>query len=113
MSNRFRTFNRTSIVSFTRHVAAASSAHNRASVSSSFRMPGAPFTSWLTLAFLVGVPVLMAFDYPGGTWTIATIPVVVLALIVGWKLAKRGAERERAIAARPPARTVADPARNA
>jgi L-asparagine permease len=30
-----------------------------------FRMPGAPFTSWLTLAFLFGVLVLMAFDYVG------------------------------------------------
>lgn len=31
-----------------------------------FKMPGAPVTSWLTLLFLVGVLVLMAFDYPGG-----------------------------------------------
>jgi hypothetical protein len=30
-------------------------------------MPGAPFTSWLTL-FLLSVLVLMAFDYPGGTY---------------------------------------------
>ena len=79
----------------------------------SFRMPGAPFTSWLTLAFLVGVLVLMAFDYPGGTWTIATIPVVVLALVVGWKLAKRGAAREQAAdaLASSATRTVADPVR--
>ncbi|MBC8824015.1 amino acid permease, partial [Escherichia coli] len=28
----------------------------------SFRMPGAPVTSWLTLLFLLGVLVLMAFD---------------------------------------------------
>jgi len=74
----------------------------------SFRMPGAPFTSWLTLGFLVSVLVLMAFDYPGGTWTVGMIPVVVLALVIGWKLAKRGAARERASAA--PA--IADPASN-
>ncbi|KUZ92162.1 L-asparagine permease [Burkholderia ubonensis] len=61
-----------------------------------FRMPGAPFTSWLTLAFLLAVLVLMAFDYPGGTWTIAMIPVVALALTVGWRLAKRGSTREAA-----------------
>jgi L-asparagine permease len=61
-----------------------------------FRMPGAPFTSWLTLAFLFSVLVLMAFDYPSGTATIATIPVVVLALIVGWRLAKRSANRPQA-----------------
>ena len=50
----------------------------------------------------------MAFDYPGGTWTVGMIPVVVLALVIGWKLAKRGAARERASAA--PA--IADPASN-
>ena len=68
----------------------------------SFRMPGAPFTSWLTLAFLFSVLVLMAFDYPSGTYTIATIPVVVLALVVGWRLAKRRADRA-------PAPVVAEP----
>ncbi|WP_281179160.1 L-asparagine permease [Paraburkholderia oxyphila] len=50
----------------------------------SFRMPGAPFTSWLTLLFLLGVLVLTAFDYPNGTWTVAAIPFVVLLLVVGW-----------------------------
>lgn len=30
----------------------------------SFKLPGAPFTSWLTLLFLLSVLVLMAFDYP-------------------------------------------------
>ncbi|WP_321839545.1 amino acid permease [Paraburkholderia bannensis] len=55
-----------------------------------FRMPGAPVTSWLTLAFLFGVLVLMAFDYPGGTYTIAMIPLVAIALASGWYLAKRG-----------------------
>jgi L-asparagine permease len=49
-----------------------------------FRMPAAPVTSWLTLAFLASVLVLMAFDYPDGTFTIAAIPVVALALGVGW-----------------------------
>ncbi|MEC5344233.1 L-asparagine permease [Brenneria populi] len=50
----------------------------------SFKMPGAPVTSWLTLAFLLGVLVLMAFDYPNGTWTIASIPVLGLMLVAGW-----------------------------
>ena len=76
----------------------------------SFRMPGAPFTSWLTLGFLVSVLVLMGFDYPGGTWTVAMIPVVVLALVVGWKLAKRGAARDAAAAEGAP--MGADPASN-
>ncbi|WP_322084580.1 L-asparagine permease [Burkholderia sp. BCC1972] len=50
-----------------------------------FRMPGAPFTSWLTLLFLFGVLVLMVFDYPNGTWTVASIPLVALLLALGWK----------------------------
>jgi L-asparagine permease len=41
----------------------------------SFRMPGAPVPSWLTLVFLIGVLVRRAFDYPNGTWTVASIPV--------------------------------------
>ena len=48
----------------------------------------APFTSWLTLAFLLGVLVLMAFDYPDGTYTIAAIPVVVILLGIGWRVLK-------------------------
>ncbi len=57
----------------------------------SFRMPFAPFTSWLTLGFLLGVLVLMAFDYPDGTYTIAAIPLVAIALAVGWFVMKRSA----------------------
>ena len=53
-----------------------------------FRMPAAPFTSWLTLAFLLSVLVLMAFDYPDGTFTIAAIPVVAVLLGLGWKVLK-------------------------
>ncbi len=49
----------------------------------SFRMPGAPVTSWLTLLFLLSVLVLMAFDYPNGTYTIATIPLLAVLLIAG------------------------------
>ena len=58
----------------------------------SFRMPGAPVTSWLTLVFLIGVLVLMAFDYPNGTWTVASIPVVVLLLVAGWYGVRRRAQ---------------------
>lgn len=50
----------------------------------SFKLPGAPFTSWLTLLFLFGVLVLMAFDYPNGTYTIASIPLIALLLVAGW-----------------------------
>lgn len=58
-----------------------------------FRMPGAPFTSWLTLAFLVGVLVLMAFDYPSGTSTVAMIPVCSVVLAAGWRIKMRRAAR--------------------
>jgi L-asparagine permease len=50
-----------------------------------FRMPLAPLTAWLTLAFLAGVLVLMGFDYPDGTYTILAIPLVALGLALGWK----------------------------
>lgn len=56
----------------------------------SFRMPGAPFTTWLSLAFLAGVLVLMAFDYPDGTLTVAMIPLLAVLLVLGWHLLKRG-----------------------
>ncbi|MBS0909086.1 L-asparagine permease [Tatumella sp. JGM118] len=50
----------------------------------SFKLPGAPFTSWLTLLFLFSVLVLMAFDYPNGTYTIASIPLIMIILVAGW-----------------------------
>jgi L-asparagine permease len=50
----------------------------------SFKMPGAPFTSWLTLLFLFSVLVLMAFDYPNGTYTIGSIPLIAVLLVAGW-----------------------------
>lgn len=62
----------------------------------SFRLFGAPFTSYLTLAFLVAVLVLMGFDYPAGTWTVASIVVIVPLLIAGWYAQRR---RIRAVAA--------------
>jgi L-asparagine permease len=49
-----------------------------------FKMPGAPFTSWLTLLFLLSVLVLMAFDYPNGTYTIGSIPLLAVLLVAGW-----------------------------
>jgi L-asparagine permease len=54
----------------------------------SFRMPFAPVSAWATLAFLLGVLVLTAFDYPDGTFTIAAIPVVAIALWIGWIVLK-------------------------
>ncbi len=71
-----------------------------------FKMPGAPFTSWLTLLFLLGVVVLMAFDYPNGTWTIASTPVLAILLIMGWYgLKKRRATANNEIATAPASAT--------
>jgi L-asparagine permease len=54
-----------------------------------FRMPGGSAMSWLTLAFLLGVIVLMGNDYPVGTYTILVgIPVVLVLLGIGWTLLK-------------------------
>ncbi|ALV41311.1 L-asparagine permease [Pseudarthrobacter sulfonivorans] len=50
----------------------------------SFRMLGAPWTSYLTLIFLGGVLILMLFDFPVGTYTIASLAIFIPALIAGW-----------------------------
>jgi L-asparagine permease len=50
----------------------------------SFRLWGTPWTGYLTLAFLFGILVVMAFDPPIGTWTVATLVVIIPALIIGW-----------------------------
>src|ERR1700757_234828 len=55
----------------------------------SFRMWGSPYTGYLTLAFLLGVLTLMALDPPIGTWTVATLVVIIPALIVGWYAVRR------------------------
>ncbi|MEU0810517.1 amino acid permease [Streptomyces sp. NPDC005970] len=49
-----------------------------------FRMPGSPWTSYLTLAFLCGVLLLMLFDYPVGTYTVGTLAVIAPGLVIGW-----------------------------
>ncbi|NMH96743.1 amino acid permease [Pseudonocardia acidicola] len=62
----------------------------------SFRLFASPYSGYLTLVFLLGVLVLMAFDYPVGTFTVGSLVVVVPALVAGW-FAVRG--RVRSIAA--------------
>ncbi|MFJ9364724.1 amino acid permease [Nocardia sp. NPDC101769] len=52
-----------------------------------FRMFGAPYTGIATLVFLFAVLVLMAFDHPVGTWTVASLVIIVPALAIGWKFA--------------------------
>jgi L-asparagine permease len=45
---------------------------------------GTPWTGYLTLLFLLAVLVLMAFDPPIGTWTVASLIVIIPALVIGW-----------------------------
>ncbi|MDT5303688.1 MAG: L-asparagine permease [Mycobacterium sp.] len=54
-----------------------------------FRMPLTPYSGYLTLLFLVGVLVLMAFDAPIGTWTVGTLVVIIPMLIGGWYLVRK------------------------
>ena len=55
----------------------------------SFRMPGAPFTSYLTLGFLGLVGVLILLDWPTGTITVGTAVVLIVPLLVGgWYLVR-------------------------
>jgi L-asparagine permease len=49
-----------------------------------FRMPLTPYSGYLTLLFLAAILVLMAFDKPIGTWTVATLILIIPALIAGW-----------------------------
>ncbi|KRC62089.1 L-asparagine permease [Agromyces sp. Root81] len=54
----------------------------------SFRLWGAPFTGYLTLAFLAFVLVTMAFS-PTGRWVLASTLVLVPLLVIGWFLLRR------------------------
>lgn len=62
-----------------------------------FRLFGAPFTAWLTLAFLAFVLVSMGFSETG-RWVLASLVVLIPLLIVGWfafrgRIAQAAAER--------------------
>lgn len=60
-----------------------------------FRMIGAPYSSYLVLLFLAGVLVLIALDYPVGTFTVGSLVVIIPLLVIGWFLNR---ERIAAIA---------------
>ncbi|MGW1681493.1 amino acid permease [Saccharopolyspora sp. NPDC002376] len=56
----------------------------------SYRMPGAPYTNWIVLVFLLGIVVLAAFsDELAVRASFYAVPVVVIALFVGWRLVRR------------------------
>ena len=57
----------------------------------SFRLPFSPWSGYAVLVFLLLVLVLMALDYPTGTYTIASLVIIVPALVGG--LVRRAEER--------------------
>lgn len=54
-----------------------------------FRMPFSPYSGYLTLLFLLVVLVTMASDKPIGTWTVATLIIVIPALTAGWYVVRK------------------------
>ncbi|MGW4486361.1 amino acid permease [Amycolatopsis sp. NPDC004368] len=55
----------------------------------SYRMPGAPYTGWATLGFLLLVVVLMGFSDGAEKIAFYSIPVLVVVLAVGWRIVSR------------------------
>ncbi|PKW17997.1 amino acid permease [Saccharopolyspora spinosa] len=49
-----------------------------------YRLPGSPVTQIVTIAFLLSVAFLMWFDVPAGRMTLLCVPVLALALVIGW-----------------------------
>jgi L-asparagine permease len=54
-----------------------------------FQMPFAPYSGYVTLAFLVGVVVLMTLDDERGPWIITALVVAGPALAGGWLLVRK------------------------
>lgn len=64
--------------------ASAQSDQGRESGKGQLQNAGGAVHLWLTLLFLFSVLVLMAFDYPNGTYTIGSIPLLAVLLVAGW-----------------------------
>ncbi|TPW36790.1 amino acid permease [Oecophyllibacter saccharovorans] len=54
-----------------------------------FSMPGSPWSGWISLGFLLVVLVMMGFDYPSGTISVACIPLLALLFFAGWIVIQR------------------------
>lgn len=57
--------------------------------STGFDMPWAPYSGWITIAFLVFIVGMMIFDYPSGTFAVLSIPFLTALFCGGWAVAKR------------------------
>ena len=60
-----------------------------------FRLPGAPYTNYLTLGFLAIVLVMTWFNGETGRIVVMCIPAVIIALIAGWYAALHRVEQIR------------------
>ncbi|WP_293319333.1 amino acid permease [Mycobacterium sp.] len=67
-----------------------------------FRMPLSPYSGYLTLAFLVGVVVLMFFDKVQGPYLLGATVIGVPALVGGWFLVRNRVRDVRDAAAAVP-----------
>ncbi len=67
-----------------------------------FRMPLSRYSGYLTLAFLVGVVILMLFDKVQGPWLRGAMIIGVPALIGGWFLVRHRVRAAAALDAIPP-----------
>ncbi|RSM71862.1 amino acid permease [Kibdelosporangium aridum] len=57
-----------------------------------YRMPGSPYTGWATLGFLALVIVLMAFSDGAERIAFYSLPAIVIALAIGWRVISRRRE---------------------
>ncbi|WP_297007504.1 amino acid permease [uncultured Corynebacterium sp.] len=76
----------------------------------SFRMPLAPYSNWLTLAFLLLVVVLVASGDSIGFWTIVISIPIILVVWFSWRWVKPSVERRRAEFEAKVDRVAVDPA---
>ncbi|MGA6168586.1 amino acid permease [Amycolatopsis magusensis] len=63
----------------------------------SFRLPWSPVTEIVTLVFLAGVLVLMWFDELGRL-TLLSLPLILLALVIGWFSVRKRVDTTKALA---------------
>ncbi|QJC29309.1 amino acid permease [Enterobacteriaceae endosymbiont of Plateumaris rustica] len=62
-----------------------------------FKMPGYPFTSWLTLCFLLIVTISMFFKYPNFIYLIISILILIIVLYIGWLKVKKNVKNYKKI----------------
>ncbi|RJQ75828.1 amino acid permease [Pseudonocardiaceae bacterium YIM PH 21723] len=55
----------------------------------SYRIPGAPWTNWISIIFLAGTVFVMPFSGPDNEMAFYGLPVVIVLLIIGWQVIKR------------------------